>query len=155
MFRRIEDFTKTWRRESAATAKVLERLSDDSLSRRLDPDQRSIGEVAWHVVVSASEILGKAGIDCPGPSKRDPHPGQASHIHAAYVDVASRVPGIIEAAWEDQLDVELDFYGSRSARGEVLAILLRHEIHHRGQLTAQMRPAGLKVPGVYGPSADD
>ena len=155
MFRRIEDFTKTWRRESAATAKVLERLSDDSLSRRLDPDQRSIGEVAWHVVVSASEILRKAGIDCPGPSKRDPHPGQASHIHAAYVDVANRVPGVLEAAWEDQLDVELDFYGLLSARGEVLAILLRHEIHHRGQLTAQMRPAGLKVPGVYGPSADD
>ena len=62
---------------------------------------------------------------------------------------------VLEAAWEDQLDVELDFYGSLSARGEVLAILLRHEIHHRGQLTAQMRPAGLKVPGVYGPSADD
>ena len=155
MFRRIEDFTRTWRRESVATALVLERLSDDSLRRRLDPHQRSIGEVAWHVVVSVSEILGKARIDCPGPSKRDPYPGQASHIHLAYVDVSNRVPGIVESTWGDRLDVALHFYGSMTARGEVLAILLRHEIHHRGQLTAQMRPAGLKVPGVYGPSADD
>jgi uncharacterized damage-inducible protein DinB len=28
-------------------------------------------------------------------------------------------------------------------------------IHHRGQLTAYLRPMGGKVPGVYGPSADD
>jgi uncharacterized damage-inducible protein DinB len=28
-------------------------------------------------------------------------------------------------------------------------------IHHRGQLTAYIRPMGGKVPGVYGPSADD
>jgi uncharacterized damage-inducible protein DinB len=28
-------------------------------------------------------------------------------------------------------------------------------IHHRGQLTTYLRPMGGKVPGVYGPSADD
>lgn len=28
-------------------------------------------------------------------------------------------------------------------------------VHHRGQLTAYLRPMGGKVPAVYGPSADD
>ncbi len=28
-------------------------------------------------------------------------------------------------------------------------------VHHRGQLTAYIRPMGGKVPAIYGPSADD
>jgi len=28
-------------------------------------------------------------------------------------------------------------------------------IHHRGQLSAYLRPMGVKVPAIYGPSADD
>ena len=28
-------------------------------------------------------------------------------------------------------------------------------IHHRGQLSAYIRPMGGKVPSIYGPSADD
>jgi uncharacterized damage-inducible protein DinB len=36
-----------------------------------------------------------------------------------------------------------------------LQILIRHEIHHRAQMTVLMRQAGLKVPGIYGPSRDE
>jgi uncharacterized damage-inducible protein DinB len=32
---------------------------------------------------------------------------------------------------------------------------MSHEIHHRGQMTVLMRQAGLKVPGVYGPSREE
>jgi len=28
-------------------------------------------------------------------------------------------------------------------------------VHHRGQLSAYLRPMGGKVPSIYGPSADD
>ncbi len=155
MFTRVDDFTTTWRRESAATARVLSRLTDESLGHRLHPDQRSLGEVAWHIVVSLPEILGKAGVALKRPPKRDPLPKSAALIQSIYVDMAQGVPAAVEAAWRDDLAPTLDFYGMVIPRGEVLAITLRHEIHHRGQLTAQMRPAGLQVPGVYGPSADD
>jgi uncharacterized damage-inducible protein DinB len=36
-----------------------------------------------------------------------------------------------------------------------LTVLLRHEIHHRAQMTVLMRQAGLRVPGVYGPSREE
>ena len=29
-----------------------------------------------------------------------------------------------------------------------------HSVHHRGQLSAYLRPMGAKVPGIYGPSGD-
>jgi uncharacterized damage-inducible protein DinB len=30
-----------------------------------------------------------------------------------------------------------------------------HQTHHRAQMMVLMKQAGLKVPGVYGPSEDD
>lgn len=33
--------------------------------------------------------------------------------------------------------------------------VLNHMIHHRGQLTVYLRLMGAKVPGIYGPSADE
>jgi len=39
--------------------------------------------------------------------------------------------------------------------GTFLLYILFDAIHHRGQLTAYLRPMGGTVPSVYGPSADD
>jgi uncharacterized damage-inducible protein DinB len=36
-----------------------------------------------------------------------------------------------------------------------LNINLKHSVHHRGQLSAYLRPMGAKVPSIYGPSADE
>jgi uncharacterized damage-inducible protein DinB len=35
-----------------------------------------------------------------------------------------------------------------------LVLDLKHGIHHRGQLSAYLRPMGAKVPSIYGPSGD-
>ena len=35
-----------------------------------------------------------------------------------------------------------------------LAMSLKHGIHHRGQLSAYLRPMGAKVPSIYGESHD-
>jgi uncharacterized damage-inducible protein DinB len=32
---------------------------------------------------------------------------------------------------------------------------MSHSIHHRGQLSAYLRPMGAKVPSIYGGSADE
>jgi uncharacterized damage-inducible protein DinB len=33
-------------------------------------------------------------------------------------------------------------------------LMCSHSVHHRGQLSAYLRPMGAKVPGIYGPSGD-
>ena len=44
-----------------------------------------------------------------------------------------------------------------SGRGDagMLSSLIRHQAHHRGQMTVLMRQAGLPVPGVYGPAREE
>lgn len=62
----------------------------------------------------------------------------------------------IKEKWTDESLKELDdMYGEKWPRGLTLSILNKHQIHHRGQMTVLMRQAGLKVPGVYGPSRDE
>jgi hypothetical protein len=55
----------------------------------------------------------------------------------------------------DQLAKEMDFRGmfQMPAVG-FLDLGLRHSIHHRGQLSVYLRPAGGKVPAIYGESYD-
>jgi uncharacterized damage-inducible protein DinB len=40
-------------------------------------------------------------------------------------------------------------------RGEVTRQTLSHLIHHRGQLTVYLRLLDVKVPSIYGPTADE
>jgi uncharacterized damage-inducible protein DinB len=62
----------------------------------------------------------------------------------------------VTGAWDDtSLDVEDDMYGEKWKRGFTLGSLVLHQTHHRAQMTVLMRQAGLKVPGVYGPSREE
>jgi len=40
-------------------------------------------------------------------------------------------------------------------RGDALRLFLHDQIHHRGQLSVQLRMAGGKVPAIYGGSGDE
>lgn len=46
-------------------------------------------------------------------------------------------------------------YKEKWTIGLTLSILISHQIHHRGQMTVLMRQAGLRVPGVFGPSREE
>lgn len=156
MFTAIRHFANSWRHESAQTARVLAQLTDGSLATRAAEGHRSLGELAWHIVVSPRVIAGKAGVVFDAPDRKLPPPVRAAEIHSTYVDAAKAFGAAVERDWTDEmLREKVDFYGGRVPRGVALAVTLHHEIHHRGQMTVLMRMAGLKVPGVYGPSKDD
>jgi uncharacterized damage-inducible protein DinB len=62
----------------------------------------------------------------------------------------------VTTPWKDEtLQVVDDLYGQKWKRGATLLSLIKHEVHHRGQMTVLMRQAGLKVPGIYGPSKEE
>jgi uncharacterized damage-inducible protein DinB len=61
-----------------------------------------------------------------------------------------------DAKWEQDGNM---YFGGKLMRtapiGETVWDFLFDAIHHRGQLTAYLRPMGGKVPSVYGPTADE
>jgi uncharacterized damage-inducible protein DinB len=156
MLRTIEDFQKDWVYESAATTKILNALTDESLGQKVTPTGRSLGTLAWHLTTTLGEMLGNVGLKIDAPAHGAECPTSAAAITSAYEKAAKSVSDEIAANWNDEtLQQEDNMYGDIWKRGVTLFALIAHQAHHRGQMTVLMRQAGLSVPGVYGPSKEE
>lgn len=156
MFRSIDEFVATWKMHADGTKKLMAELTDQSLSQRVTDKDRTLGRMAWHIATAIPEMSGHTGLKLAGPNPEAPVPKTAREIKEAYTAAADSLPEQIKKNWTDKdLLIEDDMYGMMWKRGLTLRILIDHEVHHRGQMTVLMRQAGLKVPGVYGPSRDE
>lgn len=156
MYRRIEDFTRDWAYEIECTAKVLNNLTDASLSQKVTEEGRNLGFLAWHIVITLGEMPAKVGLHIDGPPEDAAVPATAAEIAAAFATAANSVSAEVAKNWTDEtLEQEDDMYGDRWKRGLTLLYLMLHQAHHRGQMTVLMRQAGVPVPGIYGPSREE
>jgi uncharacterized damage-inducible protein DinB len=156
MFHTIEDFVRNWTYESASTQKQMDQLTDKSLAQAIAADHRTLGRVAWHIVTSIPEMMSHVGLKITGVDIKAPVPETAAEIKKVYSSVSRQLLDQVKADWNDgTLMIEDDMYGEKWKRGNTLFILIKHEIHHRGQMTVLMRQAGLKVLGFYGPAKEE
>ena len=73
----------------------------------------------------------------------------------AYNAAVSAAVAKVEAMSDDKLAAEIDFFGMmKLPAANLLGMMIRHSVHHRGQLSSYLRAMGGKVPGIYGPSGD-
>ncbi|MEO8659391.1 MAG: DinB family protein [Bryobacteraceae bacterium] len=156
MYTSVEEFLRDWAYESEATLKVLSVLTDESLEQRITPEGRSLGRLAWHIVLTPSEMLFRAGLEVQGPVAHAAQPADADEFGFAYQHTAASVESMVKDHWtDDTLQQEANMYGQVWKKGVVLGAMIFHQCHHRGQMTVLMRQAGLKVPGIYGPAAEE
>ncbi len=156
MYHSVGAFLDDWNVERASTLKLMRTLTDPSLSQQVSTEGRCLGYLAWHLVLTLGEMCSKAGlaVDLPGEDAAEPQ--SAGEIASAYEAVSASVAEAVRRAWTDaMLGDELKLYGGTWTRGGVLASLVNHQIHHRGQMTVLMRQAGLVVPGIYGPAREE
>lgn len=129
---------------------------------RLDysPDARSKTALGLlrHITVEDEWFLNSI-VD--GAFAMPPTDGDGCGIHSpeeAAVRYTERIPaalGRVRAISPDQLAGEIDFFGvMKLPAAALLSMMVRHSVHHRGQLSAYLRAMGGKVPSIYGPSAD-
>ena len=156
MYRTIQDFLTDWNQENDSTLKVYKNLTDASLKQKVSTEGRSLGHLAWHIVLTLGEMGDKAGLKVNAPPENAPDPNSASAIIEAYEKAGASIASEIKQKWNDgMLPEEIDMYGQKWTRCDTLNSIVKHQIHHRAQMTVLMRQAGLKVPGVYGPSREE
>jgi uncharacterized damage-inducible protein DinB len=156
MIRTISDFEHSWSREIESTQKVFKHLTNDSLTKEVHPDVRTLGRLAWHITTTIPEMMGKTGLTIAGPNEHDPIPATAKEILNAYSEAAISLLEEVKKNWKDEtLEVVDDMYGEKWKRGASLEGFIKHEIHHRGEMIALMRICGLAVPGIYGPTREE
>ena len=156
MFKTIEDFLQNWGHESQSTQKILDALTDESLAQEVSSEDRTLGRIAWHMTTTLDEMVSQTGLEFEAASHETPVPTKATEIAEAYRASSVAMVAAIKEQWTDDTLNELkDMYGEQWTVSTILSILTSHQTHHRGQMTVLMRQAGLRVPGVYGPSREE
>lgn len=156
MFNSIEEFLTNWDNESESTQKILDTLTDESLSQEVSPNDRTLGRIAWHIVTTLDEMVSRTGLDFKATPHDAPVPEKAAEIAEAYRSSNNTMVAAIKEQWNEETLNELkEMYGEQWSVATILSILTSHQTHHRGQMTVLMRQAGLSVPGVYGPSREE
>jgi uncharacterized damage-inducible protein DinB len=155
MYRQLDDFLSAYAHESQTTQRVLESLTDDSLGHQKAPGDTSIAELAWHIATAPCYMLNHEGLDL-----KFEHVPPAGLTAAQIVDEYKRVntavmSGVKEKLGDADLTRSAKWFGYEFPLGVWLNMVPNHEIHHRGQLSAMMRNAGLKVPNIYGPNKEE
>lgn len=156
MYTNILHFLKDCEVETSGTLKMLNTLTADSLKQKVYDEGRTLSQLAWHIIITWGEMTRKAGIEVDGPTDEIENPDNIEEFIKIYKSLTKSATSFIEKNWTNEmLSEKIDMYGEKWKRGFMLQVLIRHEIHHRGQLTVLMRQAGLKVPGIYGPSKEE
>ena len=156
MYQTIEGFLQSWKYEAESTQKMLDALTDESLSQEIAPEHWTLGRVAWHIVTAIPVILSGTGLKFEGETKDYPVPTSAKTIADGYRKVNAAFVEALQSEWTDKdLATINDFFGRPMPNSIFLMTLINHQNHHRGQMTVLMRQAGLTVPGVYGPAKEE
>ncbi|NEW08975.1 DUF1572 domain-containing protein [Paenibacillus sp. SYP-B3998] len=155
MFTRINDFVQEFEMESAITERVLDSLTDESLTQIVSDNQRTLGQIAWHLVTSIN-FLTYLGLSYDESLAEENAPASAAKIASEYHRLGQSMMRAMRSQWtDDSLGQLVNVAGEEWQNGASLRYSLRHEIHHRGQMTVLMRQAGLRVPYVLGPTRED
>jgi uncharacterized damage-inducible protein DinB len=156
MYSKLQDFIVDFHQESELTLKVLHHLTNESLNTKVYPEGRTLGTIAWHIAGTIQEMSSYLNIEIEGSKENDPVPDNTNDIILAYEKAAkSLLLEIPQKLSDAMLEEEIEIYHEKWKVKFILQSLIKHEIHHRGQITVLMRQAGLRVPGVYGPSKEE
>lgn len=151
-------FTMVIENEMPTNIKVLEAIPEDKSGYRPDDKARSALELARHIVVSDLWFT-DAVINGEFEMPSDESEKALTSVAQAVALYKEKLPAAIEkirALPGEQLAKEMNMFGVFNFPTVVyLSFLIRHCVHHRGQLSTYLRPMGGKVPSIYGGSADE
>ncbi|MGO9410101.1 MAG: DinB family protein [Spirochaetia bacterium] len=156
MYTTISEFVEDWRRESGISLKVLRGLTDASLSQKSDPEANALGRIAYHMAKMIGGTATGLGLQVLAPPREAEPPSSAAQIALEYEKAAQSLIDQATANLTDgKLASEISLFGRTMPLAVALQTLIRHQIHHRGQMSVLMRSAGVVVPGIYGPSREE
>ncbi|NRD80004.1 DinB family protein [Bacillus sp. BRMEA1] len=156
MYTSIAEFMKEWNQEAASTQNVLDALTNESLEQKVSTDDRTLGRIAWHIVTSTPGMLMEFGLTVDPVENATTVPASAKELAGVFRKVCADTAHAVKTQWtDDTLKDMINVFGMEMPKAVTLSLLIKHIIHHRGQMTVLMRQAGLRVPGIYGPAREE
>ncbi|MBV9156535.1 MAG: DinB family protein [Acidobacteriaceae bacterium] len=150
-------FLPDLKNEHRTTKSVIEAIPPDKGDYRPDTNARGALELAWHIVSTEMRFM-----EAVSAGQFDLSPRPCPEAIKNSQDLTRWYTENFDAHFEkltkvsnEQLLKIIDFRGLFQLPAVIyLNFVLHHTIHHRGQLSTYLRPAGSKVPAIYGESYD-
>ncbi len=145
--------------EVEINVRVFKAVPEEERDYRPHSNSMSALELARHISLEDVWFL-RAVIDGQfGPVPPQGEDSEVTSVADAIHLYNEKMPTLIEQVKSlsgEQLTKEVSLMGvlNLPAIG-FLSFMIRHTVHHRGQLSAYLRPMGSKVPQIYGGSADN
>jgi uncharacterized damage-inducible protein DinB len=144
--------------EMPAFLRVLKALPKDQLSYKPHERSPSAEQLVWTLTGELQSCIDVATshraewLTLPPPPLEEMLELFEQRAH----ELVERVSDMDEPSWEKfaQFYYQGKLVNEQPA-SEFLWMVHFDAIHHRGQLSAYLRPMGAKVPAIYGPSADE
>jgi uncharacterized damage-inducible protein DinB len=150
--------------EMENTRKLLAAVPEGKWDWKPHPKSMSLGHLAGHIAVMtgwAVDTVEKPSLEL-GPNDYKPYiPQSVDDLVSTFQEKRSQARSAIAKAsdadmnhvwtmiWSGQKVIEMPRFAV------LRSLVINHIIHHRGQLTVYVRLLDGKVPGLYGPSADE
>jgi len=152
-----EFFLERRRAEHPVFMRVLESIPASGASYRPHERSPSTEQVVWTLTNELRSCL-DAARDYRATWHMDPAPS-LDEMRTLFEQWSSELTEVVsrmdDAAWNKTAEF---YFGGRKVSeqpvSQFLWFILFDAIHHRGQLSAYLRPMGASVPAIYGPSAD-
>lgn len=153
-----EYFIQRWEAELPAFGKVLRAVPEGQLGYRPHERSSAAGMLAWQLAEEQKQLI---ELVQKGELKFEitPHPATVADIVAAWDKATAELRDALKSAddakWAGPVSFVMDSGKWTDTLENMCWGYLFDMVHHRGQLSAYLRPMGGKVPSIYGPSADD
>jgi uncharacterized damage-inducible protein DinB len=162
-----KDLIAEYDRETVKTRKMLEAIpADADFNYKPHPKSMSLGRLTGHLTDMTGEwalnVLNKDKMDLPADFKWEAYvPASKAALLEKFDKELPAVRAAIAAVPAEKWDQHWQFiFGGHAwiddAKHQVFRdAVLNHMVHHRGQLSVYLRLLNAKIPGMYGPSADE
>ena len=156
MYRKIEDFIEDWEAEAKFTINVFSKINDEIKFEKVNDNIRALDRLAWHITQTLTEMPFRAGILNEDYLENKPIPKSFGEITDVYKKHSNELINLLKENWSDSdLTETIEVYGQNRQKRKILSVLIKHQTHHRGQMTILMRILNIDVPGTYGPSKEE
>jgi len=152
-----EAYISAFESEIPVTRKVIAAIPEGAKEYRPDPKGRTAFELAHHIVTAEIQMLHEVADGVFSMEERiKERPTTVAGLLALYDQELPQALARVKALPAGELAKIVDFYGAFQLPNVVyVSFVTMHTIHHRGQLSAYLRPMGSQVPSIYGGSADE
>jgi len=151
--------------EAESTRKLLNAIPDSALDYKPSEKNWTTGQLASHIaeIYNWYPVTLEQNVMDMGEYKYDKGDiSKASNIVAKFEENLKIARASLEKATDESM---LEMWSMNMGDKELMApmvriqvvrgFLMNHLYHHRGELVVYLRATGNKVPGMYGPTADD